>query len=96
MAIDFMKEHLRKMLTDLDQDLEIPHWPSASPVEHKQTTGFLLKLRNVCVFVWFLLFVLELFYRTRRLPETMSEWGPSTSHRMSGSDSIGAIPLQNA
>lgn len=50
MAIDFMKEHLRKMLTDLDQDLEIPHWPSASPVEHKQTTGFLLKLRNVCGF----------------------------------------------
>lgn len=49
-AIDFMKEHLRKMLTDLDQDLEIPHWPSASPVEHKQTTGFLLKLRNVCGF----------------------------------------------
>ena len=45
----------------------------------------------LCLFCLFLLFVLELFFRKNGLPETMSEWGPSTSHKMSGSGSIRAI-----
>ena len=101
MAIDFMKEHLRKMLTDLDQDLE--KYAMGAILAHPCSTQkrkrirVLFKLRDVFVFV-FCLFLLFLFVFNRKsgLPETMSEWGPSTSHRMSGSDSIRAIPLQNA
>ena len=77
MAIDFMKEHLRKMLTDLDQDLEglQKRGPFLYGWGEKNLFLFCLHKKNtVHVFFWlfccpcvfsfklFLLFVLEFVF----------------------------------